>query len=394
MESKDRRTLRSAVLASSLALMMVVAACQMPGAAGPAGKSGSDPIKIGALISTTGTLAPFGNDSLPGAQIYVDEVNARGGINGRQLQLIHVDDESKPELTVSAAKRLIQQDKVVSFIGPVSQIVTAAALPVFSESQIPSINCGCLFGPLEPYWFTTFPSIGMMKNQADFAKARGYTEIAVIAQAGALAEAIKATNLPELEAEGIKIVAFEQFQITDADLTPVLARVRAMGAKHVYVAASGVQAATAAKNFKQIQYPGYYWTFAGNANDIFINLVGEAADIVNVAGTKILVYKDLPANDPAKARLAAFAEKYQAKTGREPGTYAAFFYDIMTSLGAAIEKAGDDPQKIREALETQTGLQVLNGTINRNAKEHNGLNPEWLSVGIDPATKKFVIKNP
>src|SRR5437660_488956 len=121
---------------------------------------------------------------------------------------------------------------------------------------------------------------------------------------GALPDTIKAQNIPDLQAESIKIIDFEQFQTTDTDLTPVLAKVRELGAKQVYVAASGVQAATAAKNFKQMNYPGSYWTFAGNANETFINLVGAAADIVNVAGTKVLVYKELPASDPSQARLA------------------------------------------------------------------------------------------
>jgi branched-chain amino acid transport system substrate-binding protein len=376
-------------------MLTLALACQAPAPAttsGGASQPSANPIKIGALFSTTGTLAPFGNDALPGAQIFVEEINAKGGINGRPIELVFVDDESKPEQTVTAAKRLIQQDRVVAIAGPVSQVVTAAALPVIAESRIPSLNCGCIVGPMESFQFTTFPSLNMMKNQAEFAKAHGVTEIAVIAQAGALADTIKAQNVPDLEAEGIKIIAFEQFQTTDTDLTPVLAKVRELGAKQVYVAASGVQAATAAKNFKQMNYPGSYWTFAGNANDTFINLVGDAADIVNVAGTKILVYKELPDSDPSKARLAAFAQKYVAKTGREPGTYGAFFYDVMASLADAIQKAGDSPDKIRDALETQSNLQVLNGVVNRNPKEHNGLSPEWLSVGIDPVSKKFTIK--
>ena len=83
----------------------------------------AEPIKIGALLSTTGTLGALGTDALPAVQIFVDETNAAGGINGRPLQVVHVDDESKPEQAVSGAKRLIQQDKVVAVLGPVSSVV-------------------------------------------------------------------------------------------------------------------------------------------------------------------------------------------------------------------------------------------------------------------------------
>jgi branched-chain amino acid transport system substrate-binding protein len=378
--------------------LLSLLACQSPApqapAAGATGKPGGDPIKIGALLSTTGTFAPFGTDALPGAQVAVDEINAKGGINGRQLELINIDDESKPEQTVTAAKKLIQQEKVVAIVGPVSQAVTSAAAPVMDDAKIPSLSCNCTYGPIKPYQFTTFPTINMQNNQADYAKSHGLDEIAIVAQAGALADQIKATNVPDLEAAGIKVMAFEQFQSTDTDLTPVLAKVRSMGAKQVYVAASGVQAATAAKNFKQMNYPGYYWTFAGNANDSFINLVGDAADVVTLAGTKILVYQDLPDSDPAKARLTDFAQRFKAKAGKEPGTYAAFFYDNVMSLADGIQKAGTDPEKLRQALENQQGLQVLDGVINRTPQEHNGLIPEWLSIGIDPVAKKFIIKQP
>src|SRR5438874_11849485 len=114
---------RSPRLLPLSALLLLAVACQ--GATGGAPSRGdsapqtapggataappAQPIKIGALFSTTGLLAPFGTDGLPGAQIYVDEINAQGGINGRPIQLIHVDDESKPEQSVSGAKRLIQQ---------------------------------------------------------------------------------------------------------------------------------------------------------------------------------------------------------------------------------------------------------------------------------------------
>lgn len=355
-------------------------------------KAQEAPIKIGAILSTTGTLAPFGTDALPGAQILVEEINAQGGIGGRPIQLVHVDDESKPEQTVSVAKRLIQQDKVAAVIGPVSSVVSASASAVFNESKVPAVGCICYEGPITPYEFSVFPLAGMMLNQAQFARERGVTRLGVISQAGSLAELIKATHVPVLEKEGLTIVGFEQFQATDTDLTPLLARLRSNGAQQVYVAASGTPAALAAKNFKQLNYPGHYWTFAGNANEAFIRLVGDAADVVNMAGLKILVYKELAENDPSRARLAEFARKYVAKAGKEPGTYAAVGYDALRSVVEAIRKAGDDPQKIRDALETQQGIQLLNGVLNRSDKERNGLNPEWLSVRINAAEKSFTLK--
>ena len=122
--------------------------------------------------------------------------------------------------------------------------------------------------------------------------------------------------------------------------------------------------------------------------------MGDAADVANLAGLKILVYKDLPDSDPTKARLTEFARKYVAKANKEPGTYAAVGYDIMTSIVEAIKVAGDNPERIRDALETQSGLQLLNGPLSRSAQDHNGLAPDWLTIQIDPAAKKFTISKP
>jgi ABC-type branched-subunit amino acid transport system substrate-binding protein len=105
---------------------------------------------------------------------------------------------------------------------------------------------------------------------------------------------------------------------------------------------------------------------------------------------KVHVYSELADSDPSKARVSEFARKFSAKTGREPSTYAAFGYDVMTSLVEAVKKAGDNSEKIRDELEKQSGLQLLNGVLTRSAEEHNGLSPEWLNVRVDPATKKFV----
>src|SRR5262249_47228920 len=106
---------------------------------------------------------------------------------------------------------------------------------------------------------------------------------------------------------------------------------------------------------------------------------------------KILVYRDLPDGDPLQARLTGFARKYVARANKEPGTYAAVAYDAMMSLVEAIKVAGDNPERIRDALETQSGLQLLNGTLTRGAQDHNGPVPDWLTIQIDPAARHFTV---
>lgn len=350
-----------------------------------------NPIRVGAMFSTTGVLGSNGSDALAGSQIVIDELNAAGGINKRRVELIPVDDESRPERAVALAKRLIQRDKVVAVLGPASTIVSASLSPIFNESKIPALGCICFMGKITPYEFSIFPLQGLMDTQIKFAKANNVTKVGVISQAGALAELVRKTQVPVLEKGGLTIVGFEQMQQNDSDVTPLLARLRGAGAELIFAAVSGNTTALVAKNFKQMAYPGLFWTYGGNASKGFLDLVGSAGDVVNMGGYKILVYKELPDSDPQKAVITRFAEKFVQKTGREPGNYAAFGYDAAMSLIEAIKVAGDDPVKIRDALEVQQNLRVMNGVINRNAGEHNGLQTDWVPIKVDAAKKAFTI---
>ncbi len=370
---------------------LLVAVLGVPHAGAQSAKPSGEPIRIGVLFSTTGTLGQLGSESLPGAQILVDEVNAAGGINGRPVVLVHADDESRPEQAVPLTKRLIQRDRVVAIAGPLSTSISAGMSPIVNESRVPAVGCICGVGALTPFEFSIMPLLGLLHEQAQFAKANKVSKVGVITQAGALAELIKATQVPLLEKEGISVVGFEQFQPGDTDVTALLARLRAQGAQQIYAAATGTPAALIAKNFKQVSFPGHYWTFGGNASRQFISLVGDASDVVNMSGYKILVYKQLPGSDPMKARLTAFAKKYIAKTGREPGYHATFGYDTLLSIAEGLRKSGPDRERLRDALETQSGVQTLNGPINRSAKDHNGVAPEWVSLRIDRKQNDFVL---
>lgn len=365
--------------------ILLTVCVSLPGARAQSG----EPIKIGGMFSTTGIIAGSGSEALSGAQILIEEVNAAGGINGSPVQLVHTDDELRPEQAVSQLKRLIQRERVLAIAGPASTVVSASLSPILNESKIAAVGCICFMGPITPYEFSTFPLFGIMSNLGEFAKARNVKKIGVISQAGSLAELVQRTQLPVLEKLGFEIVGFEQFQASDTDLTPLLARLQSKGAELIFAAASGAPAALIAKNFKQVGYPGTYWTYGGNATASFINLVGEAGDVVNMGGYKILVYRELPDSDPIKARLTSFAEKYVKKTGKEPGLYAAYGYDTALSLTEAIRVAEPDREKIRDALETQKNLRTLNGLINRSAMEHNGMETDWVKVRLNVAEKRY-----
>ncbi|MEK7215974.1 MAG: ABC transporter substrate-binding protein, partial [Chloroflexota bacterium] len=373
--------------------LLFVLACGAQAPAGLGGQSApAQPLKIGAIFSTTGALAGLGQEELWGAQVFVEEFNGKGGLNGRKIELIHINDESKAEQGLSAAKRLIQQDKVLAIVGPASVVIATSISPVLDENKVPAVTAIGDKGPITPYTFASAPVIGINDTTIKLAKEKGLTKVGLICQAGPNCEGFKKTIIPDVERE-LQLITVEQIQPADTDATPILAKMRSMGVQTVYSPITGQQAAIIARNFKQINYPGIFATTSQNANDTFIGLVGDAADIVNINGPKIYIYRDLPDSDPDKARLTAFAKAYAAKSGgKEPTQSAGLGYDVLLSLTEAIKVAGDNQEKIRETLENQKGLKALTGTINRSASEHNGMGADWVPMGIDAAAKRFTLK--
>lgn len=381
------------VIAGISSALLFVLSC---GTQAPAGQSSQSapapPLKIGAIFSTTGALAGLGQEELWGAEVFVEEFNGKGGLNGRKIVLVHVNDESKPEQGLSAAKRLIQQDKVLAIVGPVSVVIATAISPVLDENKIPAVTAIGDKGPITPYTFASAPVVGISDTTIKLAKDKGATKVGLICQAGPNCEGFKRVIIPDVERE-LQLLTVEQVQPADTDVTPILAKMRSLGVQTVYSPITGQQAAIIARNFKQINYPGYFSTTSQNANDTFIQLVGDAADIVNLNGPKLYIYRDLPDSDPDKARLTAFAKAYSSKSGgKDPTQSAGLGYDVLLSLTEAIKVAGDNPEKIRDALENQKGLKALIGTINRSASEHNGMLADWVAIGIDPVAKRFVLK--
>jgi branched-chain amino acid transport system substrate-binding protein len=105
------------------------------------GAATGEPIKIGVLGSMTGTAAPAFPAIQKGYELEIANLNATGGINGRPIELITVDDKSDPATAVSVATKLITQDNVVALLGPLSTPCALAVQPLAEQYEIPLLRC-------------------------------------------------------------------------------------------------------------------------------------------------------------------------------------------------------------------------------------------------------------
>jgi len=152
-----------------------------------AGQQASAQIKIGAVLSVTGPASFLGDPEKKTLEMYVEDINATGGVNGQKLQLIVYDDGGKANEALTFAKRLVEEDKIVAMVGGSTTGSTLAMIPVFEEAQIPFISLAGAIQIIQPVrkWVFKTPHTDTMACEKIFVdlKRRNLTTIAIIAGA-------------------------------------------------------------------------------------------------------------------------------------------------------------------------------------------------------------------
>lgn len=353
-----------------LLLLPVLAGCS-------AGSATAEPYKIGALFAVTGNNSPLGTPEKETAQLLEEQINAKGGINGRKVQVIVYDTESDETKAVTLAKRLIEQDNVLAIVGPSSTGESMALQDTIAKAQIPLISAASgaqIVQPVKPWVFST-PQISTLAvaEVRDYLKAKGLTKVAVLSDSGGWGTTGKSDLANALPPAGIQIVASEAFGVQDKDMTVQLTKIRATDAQALVVWGTNPGPAIISKNAKALGLKIPIINSHGIANKDFITLAGDAANDVVLPAGKLPVANDLPDSDPQKAVLLAYAKDFQAKYNKPADTFGGHGYDALQLVFKALQSGADTRAKVRDAIEGTKGMIGIGGTFNLSAQDHNGL---------------------
>lgn len=339
-------------------------------------------IKIGGLLETSGFVASLGQPGLDGAMLAVEQVNAAGGINGRKVQFVNVNSESDNTKTVSGAKRLIEQEKVVAIVGPMSSGSSFAVVDTIEKAKLPMIANGASRGivlPPEQKKFTFLAPLTDVVVQTAMLKdmqAKGIKKIAILNSDVAFGTSGR-DSLEKLAGEsGVQIVAKETFGNSDTDISPQLTKIRGSDAQATVVWATGPGLAISTKNHRAlgIKTPLY---LAHSANDFnYLRLAGDSANGVLLPSSKLYVTSSLPATDTQKPVVERFVRDYEKKYGKLPATFAGNGYDAAMLLMEAIRKAGTDPVAVRDAIEGTKNHVGVTALYAYAPDDHFGTKPE------------------
>jgi branched-chain amino acid transport system substrate-binding protein len=317
-----------------------------------AGIALADTIKIGVFGPLSGDAAATGASEKQAVDLAVNEKNAKGGIRGKQIELIYADDAGKPEEAVNVAKRLTERDNVVLMVGSISSPASLAASQVAAASQTPQIVVS-----------GTAQKITMQGNKWVFRSPVPDTKLA-----GDLATFIhekfpKITKVAFLyvnddfgrggfdkfktgaEKYGIEIVDEERYTRGDLDFTAQLGRIKASPAQALVEWSRYAEGALVAKQFVQMNMTMPRFGCDGVAIPKYVDLGGDA-----VNGVYYMTHYSsaTTANIPA---AQTFIAKFQKAYGKVPDAYNAEAYDAITAALLAIENAGsEDRAAVRDAL--------------------------------------------
>jgi branched-chain amino acid transport system substrate-binding protein len=342
-------------------------------------QSASAEIRIGAVLSVTGPASFLGDPEKKTLEIYVDAINAKGGVNGEKLKLIVYDDGGDANNARTFATRLVEQDKIAAMVGGTTTGSTLAMIPLFEEAKIPFISLAGAVQIIEPVreWVFKTPHTDRMaceKILIDL-KQRKLTTIALISGTDAFGKSMRDQCVAVAPKAGVTIAHEETYGPRDSDMTPQLTNIKnKSGIQAVINPGFGQGPAIVTRNYRQLGINLPLYQSHGVASKQFIDLAGPAAEGVRLPAAALLVASKLPDSDPQKAVVVDYARTYQEKTGQPVSTFGGHAYDGLMILVEAMKRAKSaDKAKVRDEIERTKGYVGTGGIVTMSPRDHMGL---------------------
>ncbi|MEH6472570.1 MAG: ABC transporter substrate-binding protein [Halopseudomonas sp.] len=319
-----------------------------------------DTIKVGTFLAVTGPASFLGDPELKTLQMYIEEINAKGGVDGKQVELVHYDTGGNAKKAVSFAKRLIKRDKVDVIVGGSTSGSTLASMPEISKAGVPFISLAGSVKIVDPVNSWTFKTphtdrMAASKVYIDM-QARGITKVALISGDGGFGKSGRAQSLALAADFGITIVADESYGRKDTDMTAQVTNIRSSDAQAILNFGFGSGPAIVTKNIRQLGIDLPLYQSHGVASKKYIELAGDAAEGVRLPAAALLVADKLDDSDPQKAVLVAYKKAYEAKHG-SVSTFGGHAYDGLHIALEAIDRANStDKAAVRDQIEATKGF--------------------------------------
>ncbi|HNW03987.1 MAG TPA: ABC transporter substrate-binding protein [Oscillospiraceae bacterium] len=346
-----------------LAIVLVVA--MMFGMTACSG-SGSDTIKIGVIAPLTGDVAVYGNAVNEAVKLYTDKVNAEGGIDGKQIELVVYDDKGDATEAVNAYNKLVSSDQVLAIIGDVTSTPTIAVAQASVADNIPIITGTATHLDVTSFGSNMFRACFVddlqARTMANLAVAEGVTKAAVIYNASdSYSTGLRDSFKTYCDSLGVEVVADEAYAKSDVDFNAQLTNIAAANPEVIFIP----------------EYYNTYYLIASQARAMGITATFYGVDgtdgVLEIDGADVSVFDGMYfsnhyTTEDTSEVVQNFIADYEEVYGQTPNALAALGYDAAMILFDAIKRAGvsepsaENWQAIIDAL-YETDMQCVTGHI-------------------------------
>ena len=346
--------------------LALVAGCGNNGGGGTT--PADDTWKIGVNYELSGGVSTYGQASVAGIEFAVAQINDAGGIDGKKIQIIKVDNKSEPAEATTLTTRLMTQDKVLTVIGPATSGNFKATTPVAQENSIPvisgsatddAVTVGRDGKVLDFVFRTCFADSFQGTAMANYAIERLDAKTAVIIKDSAsdYAKGLAENFTKTFVAAGGTIVAEEAYAPKERDFNSILTSIKSKDFDVIYLPGYYEEAGPAIKQARELGIDVPVLGPDGFDSPVLAQTAGAAA-LNNVFFTNHFSALD---QDP---KVQKFLADWKAKHNAEPDAFNALGYDTMMLVADAIERASDKTSKgIRDALAATEDFDAVTGTL-------------------------------
>jgi branched-chain amino acid transport system substrate-binding protein len=346
----------------------------------------AEPVKIGLVAALSGASAKSGEGIIRGLTIAIDEINAKGGVlGGRMLELVRRDDESNPNKGQTAARELIDKEKVAILFGGIDSPVSQAIVPVVNTAQVPFMGVWAAATNItrngaNPNYVFRVSAVDVLVDRAliNYAtKTFSSKKPGLMLVNNGWGESNLGGLTAAAEAAGLKLAGAEKFDDKDADMTPQLQRLREAGADTIILVGNAAPGAQVVKSLQRSAWVVPVVSHWGISGGRFPELAGSWAGKVHFVQTYSFFGTQ---NEVGKRVLAALMAKYPDVKGPgdvTPPVGVANAYDAMQLTALALAKAGStEGPKLREGF---LGIENYQGLIKNYTKPFSDANHDALN---------------
>ncbi|NLK75758.1 MAG: ABC transporter substrate-binding protein [Clostridiales bacterium] len=361
----------------------------------PTSAGDSDTIKVGLNYELSGNVATYGQGLTEGIELAMEEINANGGVLGKQIEPIKVDNKSETDEAANVSTRLATRDKVVAILGPATSGNTKAAIPPAMQNKIPLISASATAddvtvdsnGNVREYVFKTcFSDSFQGVTMANFAYSNlGLKKAAILMDnTSDYSKGLTKSFEETYTGLGGTILTQQAFQASETDFRAVLTAIKAANPEVLYLPAYYEEVGLIIKQAREL--------------GLDVPILGadgyDSPKLTEIAGAEALkgvYYTNHYSSSDDSPEVVAFQEAFSNKYNKQPDAFNALGYDLAYFLVDAIDRAGvAEPEAIKDALASTVDFKGITGTLSID-EFHNPVKAVTILELVD-GVPEFLLK--